>query len=102
MKRLVLQVADSAWERLNDLAVFWEKFHSDERIEEMVDEILDAAEWLRDHPRAGAIEVFMKKKRFEYRRWVVGHIKIIYCVTRTSIRVSDFFDSRQDPSKMKG
>ena len=78
MKRLDLHVADSAWDRLHDLALFLEKFHSDERI-----------------------EVFMKKKRFEYRRWVVGHVKIVYRVTRTSSRVSDFFDGRQDPSKMK-
>jgi len=29
-------------------------------------------------------------------------VKIIYRVTRTAIRVTDFFDSRQDPRKVKG
>ena len=97
MKRLELEVADSAWERLHELTLFWEKFHSDERIEALVDELFDEVEWLRDHPRAGAIEIHMPKTKVEYRRWVVGRIKIIYRISRNAIRVSDLFDSRQDP-----
>lgn len=45
---------------------------------------------------------WLNKGRFQYRRWVVGHVKIIYRVTKTAVRVTDFFDSRQDPKKMKG
>lgn len=102
MRPLDLEVAESAWDSLHNLTIFWEKFHSDQRIDELVDELMEAADWLRTHPGAGAAEVHMRKTRYTYRRWVVGHVKIVYRVTRTAIRVSDIFDSRQDPRKMKG
>ncbi|MBP6391845.1 MAG: hypothetical protein KA175_02555 [Flavobacteriales bacterium] len=102
MNRLDLEVADSAWDRLHDLTLFWEKFHSDERIGALADELLNEAEWLCSHPRAGAFETQMPGSRYQYRHWVVGHVKIVYRVTRSAIRVSDFFDSRQDPRRMKG
>jgi len=37
-----------------------------------------------------------------HRRAIEGHFKIIYRVEGETIYVTDFFDSRQDPAKMKG
>lgn len=103
MKRpLRLDVSNTALKRLDDLISIWRTYHSDQRVEELVDELYDQAEWLCVYPRAGAVEEWLSKGRFQYRRWVVGHVKIIYRVTRTAVRVTDFFDSRQDPKKMKG
>jgi toxin ParE1/3/4 len=102
MTRLKLEIADSAWERLDHLAHYWVQHNSMDRIEAMVDELLDQAEWLRSHPRAGAIEIHKEHTRYRYRRWVVRSVKIVYRITRTAIRVTDFFDARQDPNKMRG
>ena len=101
-RKLRLDVSNTALKRLEGLIAGWRNAHSDQRVEEMVDELFDQAEWLRSYPRAGAVEEWLNTGRFHYRRWVVGHVKIIYRVTRTAVRVTDFFDSRQDPKKMKG
>ncbi len=37
-----------------------------------------------------------------HRRWVVGHYKLIYLVLEDQLVITDFFDTRQDPKKMKG
>ncbi|MCU0318815.1 MAG: hypothetical protein MUE88_01880 [Flavobacteriales bacterium] len=37
-----------------------------------------------------------------YRRAIAGHFKIIYRVVEGVVEVSDIFDSRQDPQKMRG
>lgn len=38
----------------------------------------------------------------EHRRIIEGHYKIIYRVEGQAIYITDIFDSRQDPNKMKG
>ena len=65
-------------------------------------EVRKALKYLEEHPGWGAIEELMSSSRYRYRRIVVGHIKIIYRVGRTIIHVTDIFDSRQDPGKIKG
>ena len=102
MKPLRLEVANSAWTTLDELTTYWSKVHSHDLALELVNELFREANWLCRHPRAGAFEPWMRYRRFKYRRWIVGHVKIVYRVTRGSIRIVDFFDSRQDPNKMKG
>ncbi|MBK6892467.1 MAG: type II toxin-antitoxin system RelE/ParE family toxin [Flavobacteriales bacterium] len=65
-------------------------------------EVRKALRYLEGHPVWGATEDLMGGSRYRYRRIIVGHIKIIYRVGRTIIHVTDIFDSRQDPGKMKG
>lgn len=81
-----------ALKRLDDLVSIWRTYHSDQRADELVDELFDQAELLCVYPRAGAVEEWLNKGRFRYRRRVVGHVKIICRVTRTAVRVNDFVD----------
>lgn len=37
-----------------------------------------------------------------HRRIVEGHFKIIYYISHGVVYVTDFFDTRRDPEKMKG
>ena len=37
-----------------------------------------------------------------HRRVIDGHVKIIYRIVEEAVYVTDFFDSRSDPGKMKG
>jgi plasmid stabilization system protein ParE len=70
--------------------------------EELVSKIFKEAERLIKYPRAGQIEPLMEGMRFEYRRLVVGNFKIIYRIDGEWIRITDIFDARQDPKRMRG
>jgi plasmid stabilization system protein ParE len=69
------------------------------KLKKQVDEQVD---WLADHPLAGAFEPELEQLGQGHRRWVVGPIKLVYRVTGGTILVTDIFDSRRDPQRMKG
>ena len=69
---------------------------------EIRNEILDAADTLLLHPLKGGKEPYLEHLELGHRRLIVGHYKIIYRVTNEEIYITDIFDSRQDPIKMKG
>ena len=73
-----------------------------ERREALVSKIFKEAERLVKYPRAGQVEPLMEGMRFEYRRLVVGNFKIIYRIDGEWIRITDIFDTRQDPKRMRG
>lgn len=73
-----------------------------EKIVEIRDKILDAADTLLEQPLAGQKEYLLEHLELDHRRLVEGHYKIIYRVIDEYIYITDIFDSRQDPAKMKG
>lgn len=73
-----------------------------EKLIEIRDEILDTADTLLLQPLSGQREFLLSHLELEHRRLVAGHNKIIYRVVDEYIYITDIFDSRQDPSKMKG
>ncbi len=73
-----------------------------QKLMEIRDEILEAAELLVDNPYIGQKEVYLEHLGLEHRRIIHGNYKIIYRVTKQYIYVTDIFDTRQDPNKMKG
>jgi plasmid stabilization system protein ParE len=73
-----------------------------EKLIEIRDGILDKADSLLLHPLKGQKEPFLEHLGLDHRRLVEGHYKIIYRVVDEYIYVTDIFDSRQDPDKMKG
>ncbi len=64
--------------------------------------ILDKADALLLQPNQGQKEPYLEHLGLDYRRIIEGHYKIIYRVIGESIYITDIFDSRQDPDKMKG
>jgi len=46
-------------------------------------------------------EEYLEHLGKDHRRRIEGHVKIIYKVEGEYVYVTDFFDARQDPSKMK-
>jgi len=75
---------------------------SHEKLIEIRDKILDTAETLLEQPFAGQREYLLEHLELGHRRLVQGHYKIIYRVVDEYIYITDIFDSRQDPAKMKG
>lgn len=73
-----------------------------EKLTEMRDKILDAADTLLLQPFAGQREYLLEHLGLEHRRLIEGRYKIIYRVINEYIYITDIFDSRQDPAKMRG
>lgn len=98
---MILVIADSAWESLDQLALYWAQFNTDEKVQERTDALIAEAQWLCRWPGAGAQEVFIEHRGVQYRKWLLGKVKIIYYIRGNELRVSDFFEARQHPRKMK-
>ena len=75
---------------------------SPEKLNDIRDEILDAADTLLLQPFQGQEEPYLELLNLGHRRLIVSHYKIIYRVVEEYIYITDIFDSRQDPDKMKG
>lgn len=58
--------------------------------------------FLSENPGAGQFETELDHLGYGHRRWVVGHYKLVYLLKEDYLVITDIFDSRQDPGKMKG
>ncbi len=56
---------------------------------------------LETHPYVGQVEEQLASLNLDHRYLVNGHYKIIYRIEKDRIYITDFFDSRQGPSKQK-
>ncbi len=75
---------------------------SHKKLIEIRDAILDAADTLLTQPLQGQTEPYLEHLNLGHRRLVVSHYKIIYRIIGEYIYITDIFDTRQDPDKMKG
>ena len=75
---------------------------SNEKLIEIKDRILNKADTLLKQPLIGQKEPLLEHLGLGHRRLVEGHCKIIYKLVGQNIYITDIFDSRQDPHKMKG
>lgn len=57
---------------------------------------------LLSNPHIGQVEFELSHSERKHRRLVSGNYKIIYYLTTDKIIMTDIFDARQAPSKMKG
>ncbi len=58
---------------------------------------------LNNFPYKGAIEPLLEDQTIEFRRVIIeDRYKIVYHIGSEAIYVFRFFDTRQNPSKMKG
>lgn len=73
-------------------------------VEQLRDEILEAAEELGEFPWMGREEGHLREDP-ERHRWIMvrEHYKIIYCVDQEAEKVwiTDIFDTRQHPDRMR-
>jgi plasmid stabilization system protein ParE len=75
---------------------------NNERLHKVRDKILDRADNIVKNPYAGRREEYLEHLGLDHRRVIESHYKIIYRVISQTIYITDIFDSRQDPMKMKG
>ena len=82
--------------------VFLAETLSIDHAERIVLKIDEALNYLADHPGVGQFEDQLVGFEPRHRRWVVDNYKIIYQVFDDQLLITDIFDSRQDPKKMRG
>ena len=75
---------------------------SGETLETIRNGILDRADKLIKNPSSGRREEYLEHLGLNHRRVMESHYKIVYRVIDRTIYITDIFDSRQDPAKMKG
>ena len=63
--------------------------------------IFTSTKKLINNPLIGALEENLKDLNQEYRYLVEGNYKIIYIIINDSVFITDIFDCRQNPEKMK-
>jgi len=73
-----------------------------EKVLEIKGQLLDKAESLLTDPHLGQFEEYLEHLEKGHRRLVEGNFKIVYRIESGCIYITDFFDTRQDPEKMKG
>jgi len=73
-----------------------------EQVSKIIAQILENTNRLAITPLIGQREEYLDHLELDHRRIVVGHFKIIYRVESGIVYITDFFDTRQDPAKMKG
>lgn len=68
---------------------------------EISEQILDAIDSLTTFPEKGQLEPYLAHRKKAHRRLVTGNYKIIYRIERSTIFITDIFDTRQNSRKMK-
>ncbi len=68
-----------------------------------VEKILKQTRKLSEHPELGQVEEYLIKEKKGHRYLLVKRLyKVIYLIRPKRIVITDVFDVRQDPSKIKG
>lgn len=69
---------------------------------EIRDKIISKATVLIDYPNMGKKEEYLEHLNLGHRTLIEGNYKIIYRIQDKTIYVTDIFDTRQNPKKMRG
>jgi mRNA-degrading endonuclease RelE of RelBE toxin-antitoxin system len=96
-------ITETALSNLENGLKFMRKKHPEKLCFEVGKNVIRSANDLASNPNLGQIEPLLQSLNLNHRRIMVGHFKIIYRIIEKPniILVTDIFDSRQDPNKMK-
>ena len=98
---MIIVFTDQSIKSLQEILDFLASKLPDNKIIEIRDGILDATDILYKNPSAGQFEPYLEHLNLNHRRIVFNHYKIIYRIEGSYIIITDIFDSRQEPDKMK-
>jgi len=97
-----LVYTEQALESLEEALEFIASKVTHKKLLEIRDKILNKADTLLLDPLKGQEEPYLEHLGLGHRRLVESHYKIIYRIIGEYVYITDIFDSRQDPDKMKG
>jgi toxin ParE1/3/4 len=96
-----LVVTEPAKLRLKEIHDYYKENVSIKVADKIKSGIISKLKYIEANPQIGQEEEFLKELGLGHRRMVEGNYKIIYRISSDIIYVTDIFDSRQDPIKMK-
>lgn len=102
MKKKQVVYTPQSREGLRECMSFLKKEVPSEKVKSIRKELLDKVEILKEYPHTGQEEELLSFLDQGHRRLVYRHYKVIYLIESERVIVTDIFDSRQDPEKMKG
>ena len=88
--------------RILEILAYVASVSSEERANEVVQVLLDKTDRLLEHPRLGPPVPELADRGKGHRGLVVGRYTIVYYVVVDEIRITDFFDMKQQRSQMRG
>ena len=77
------------------------KYTSIENAKNVKNGVLEQISTLLKYAKLGQIEEDLYELDKNHRRLVYKHYKIVYRIEKDTIYITDIFDSRQDPEKIK-
>ena len=97
-----LVYAPTAWLSLDKSIDFLQlKGVPENKISEIVQEAFEKAETLKKFPFIGQKETMLFSRKNRYRRLIIRFFKIVYFIEGENIFIVAFFDTRQDPEKLR-
>ncbi len=96
-------ITETALTNLEHGLRFMRKKHPEALCIEIGEKVIRSTHQLADNPNIGQVEPTLEILKLNRRRIIVGYFKIVYRVIeeQTIILITDIFDSRQDPNKMR-
>lgn len=91
-----------ARQRLVEIEDYFSVHASPKVAAQLVDGLLDKAAGLLKHPKKGKPEKLLAHRGKGHRSLTAGRFLIVYYVDDDTIHITDFFDTRQHPSRMRG
>jgi hypothetical protein len=87
---------------LKELLIFYGEKLPQNKVLKIQEYILNKIDTLRQNPFGCQIELLLVNLQEGHRRLIVSkYIKVIYLIKGENIIITDIFDTRRDPSKMK-
>jgi len=89
---------------LNSLSKIYEyyKFNAGSNIaNEIKDDLIDVSIQLKEHPLSGVEEEHLAKLKQGHRYLVKDKFKVIYKISNDILYITDVFDARQNPEKIR-
>jgi len=97
-----LVYTSTARKRLRNILEYIRSEHSEKRASTFQKRVLDRSEELLDHPLKGHPIPTLATPERAYRGLSFGRHLTIYHVDNDHIHVTDFFDTKQHPARMRG
>lgn len=101
MKLVYSEYALEQLQRILDFLVYQQEIPSQKALE-IRDKILDKADTILSNVYVAQKEELLEHLQLAHRRLIISNYKIIYTIKTDHILITDIFDTRQNPDKMKG
>ena len=95
-------ITQNAKNSLKQLYNYYKQEASKQTADKISTEIIQHIKLLQSQPNLGQVEENLIALNLEHRYLIKRHYKIIYRATQKAIYITDIFDTRQHPTKMKG